>query len=81
MRPSTKAWLGLGAGVAVYEVLCPEGELMSEAVDRALEGRPFVRAATLGGIAITACHLANLIPQSVDPFHKALHFKMKQIEI
>ena len=70
-KPSSIAWGTLAAGVIAYDVLCPKGETLSEAVDSALE-HPIKRIAALGGIAITACHLANLLPQQIDPFHQAL---------
>ena len=75
MRPSERAWLGLGAGIAVYEVLCPRGETLSECVDAALEGSPLTRAVTLGAIGVTALHLANLLPPKYDPFSHALKWK------
>lgn len=73
-KPSTLAWCGLVAGVAAYDILCPQGETMSEGVDRALE-HPTKKIAALGAIAITAAHLANLIPQQVDPFHHLTKWK------
>lgn len=75
MKPSTAAWIGIGAGVAAYEAFCPKGETLSEGVDRALEYNRFTRYAALGAIAITAAHLANVIPQKYDPFHYALRWK------
>lgn len=74
LSPSSKAWLALGAGVAAWDILCPPGETLSEGVDRALE-HPVYRAVALGGIAVTAAHLANLLPDRIDPFHNALKWK------
>lgn len=74
MRAATKAWLGLGMGVATYEILCPRGETLSEGVDRALE-HPMGRYIAMTAIALTAAHLSNVLPQEVDPFHRALLFK------
>jgi hypothetical protein len=74
MRPATKAWMALGAGVATYEVFCPRGETLSEGVDRALE-HPIGRYIAMFAIAITSAHLANLLPEQVDPYHRALIFK------
>lgn len=71
MRASEKAWIGLAAGVFAYDVLCPEGETLSEGVDRALE-RPRARFATIGAIAITGAHLLNVIPEKIDPLHHVL---------
>jgi hypothetical protein len=68
---ATDAWKVLGLGVLAYELLCPEGELLSEGVDRALEHSKVARYATLGAIAVTATHLANLLPNQIDPFHHA----------
>lgn len=68
-RPSTVAWGVLAAGVAVYDTLCPQGETLSEGVDRALE-HDRGKVAALGMIALTAAHLANVLPQKVDPFHQ-----------
>ena len=73
-RPASVAWGVLGAGVIAYDILCPPGETLSEGVDRALEHEKYKRVA-LGAIAITAAHLANLIPQNVDPFHRATQLK------
>ena len=75
MRPSTKAWLGLGVGVAAYDILAPSGETLSERVDTALEGSPIKRALTLGAIGVTALHLSNVLPEKYDPFHHALKWK------
>ncbi|MFC4373359.1 hypothetical protein ACFO5K_04540 [Nocardia halotolerans] len=58
-------WLVLVGVVTVLEVIAPEGELLSEGVDRGLEEHPLlVRAA----IIITALHLINGLPQQLDPF-------------
>lgn len=74
MRPATKGWVGLAAGVTTYEIFCPKGETLSEGVDRALE-HPMGRYIALAAIALTAGHLANLLPQEIDPFHRALKWK------
>ena len=68
-RPSNVAWAALTVGVAFYEYCAPEGELMSQAVDRALE-KPLGRYLALGAIAITAAHLANILPEQYDPIHQ-----------
>lgn len=73
-RPSTAMWMGLGVAVGAYEYLAPEGELLSEAVDRGLEGKH--RALVLGGIAVTTAHLLNAFDhyglEKVDPFSNVL---------
>lgn len=69
-----RGWIGLGLGIAAFELACPAGETLSEGVDRALE-HPTLRYAAVAGIGITAAHLLNLIPQEYDPFHHALLWK------
>lgn len=74
LRPSTIAWGVLIGGVATYDILCPQNETLSEGVDRAME-HPVGRVLALGGIALTALHLANVLPKPLDPFAHALSFK------
>lgn len=58
-------WTALAGVVTALEIVAPEGELLSEGVDRGLERHPLlVRAA----IVITAAHLLNLLPERVDPY-------------
>ena len=68
-RPSTVAWATLATGVALYDLYAPEGETMSEAVDRALE-RPYLRYMAIGTVAVTAAHLLNVLPPQIDPIHQ-----------
>lgn len=63
-----RAWAVLAAGIALYDLTCPNGQMLSEGVDRALERGPAAKAATLGLIGITALHLANAIPERYDIF-------------
>lgn len=61
-----QAWLALGVIIVGYEILAADGQLLSEAVDRALEKHPvLVRAAVL----LLAGHLINALPNKVDPIH------------
>lgn len=69
--PAKAAWIGLGVGVSVYEMLCPDGQTLSEEVDRVLEN-PRVKYLALGAIAVTAAHLANVLPEQIDPFEQVL---------
>lgn len=71
---SRNNWLITGAVIAALEIACPDGETMSEGVDRALE-HPTLRYAVMAGIGITAAHLLNVIPEKYDPFHHALLWK------
>lgn len=71
-QPSTLAWVGLAAGIVAYEIAAPPGQLMSEAVDRALEHSNVSKLATLGAIGCTALHLSNVLPDRLDPFKRTL---------
>lgn len=73
-RPSTVGWALLIGGVALWDFLCPEGETLSEGVDHALE-HPIGKYFALGGIAVTAAHLANVLPDNIDPIHQLVRFK------
>lgn len=59
------AWAVLLTAVIAWEVLAPPGQLLSEGVDRALQRQPVL---TRAAIAVTALHLANLLPRAGDPF-------------
>jgi hypothetical protein len=67
IRPSTAAWGALIGGVLAYEAYCPNGEMLSERVDVWIENHPVITYATIG---MTALHLANLLPPSVDLIHQ-----------
>lgn len=60
-----RGWKMIWLAVSAYELACPEDELLSQGVDKALEKHPVL---TLGAITLTACHLANVIPEKYDPF-------------
>ena len=57
--------------VAANDILAPKGETLSEGVDRMLE-HDKCKYVAIGGVALTAAHLINLIPPKYDPFHKVL---------
>ena len=69
LRPSTKAWAGLVAGVVCYDLLAPEGETLSEGFDTFLEEHP---AVAWGATVLTVAHLLNIIPQRYDPIHRVV---------
>ena len=72
MRTSDRAWIVLAASIVTYEVVAQPEELMSEAVDRYLDSRPWL---TRLAVAVVAAHLLNLIPPQFDPIHRiALRF-------
>jgi len=61
-----RAWAFMALGIVAYELACPEGELLSEGADRAIERHPMlVPLATL----VVAGHVANLFPDRYDPIH------------
>lgn len=64
-EPAKYAWVAIGASVLAYDLLCPEGQTLSEGVDKALEKHP---VATTLAIGVTALHLLNRLPAKLDPF-------------
>lgn len=60
-----RAWLAIAAGVVVYEALCPEGQLLSDACDRARARHPLLVHAAM---AVTVAHLLRLLPARFDPY-------------
>lgn len=72
MRPSEKAWLALGTGVLIYEILAPPGEMLSHAVDSWLVDHKVI---TTAAISLTALHLLNALPKFLDPWHLAFAWR------
>lgn len=68
---STVAWAGLIAGVAAYDMLAPDTQMLSERVDRGLERHPLVTTLAIGA---TALHLLNVLPEKIDPIHQVAEF-------
>lgn len=68
VRPSTAAWTSIGVGVVAYDLLCPQGEQLSQRMDEWLEKHP-TRSLALGITAMTAMHLLNMLPERIDPIH------------
>jgi hypothetical protein len=66
-----RAWAVGAAAVIAYEIACPDGELMSEGVDRGIEKHPVLVPLAIGMIA---CHLANVFREDRDPVSLALSF-------
>jgi hypothetical protein len=58
-----QAWALLAAGVLGYEVICKDGQLLSECVDEWLVSNPIL---TRAAIAALALHLGNAIPERYD---------------
>lgn len=72
-HPSNAMWVGIGIGVAAYEVLCPENETLSAGFDRFLTHR-YGRYAAIGGVAMISAHLLNVYEHfeidHLDPLHQ-----------
>ena len=69
MSHASKAWGVLAAGVVAYDVLCPQGQTMSEGADRGIHKHPWL---TRIAIALVAIHVANAVPAKGDPIHLLL---------
>ena len=54
-----QAWALLAAGVMAYEIVCDEGELLSEGVDEWLAAKPILTRAVIAALAL---HLGNALP-------------------
>ena len=61
------AWAGIAFGVAGYDIAAPEGQMLSEGVDRALERHPVITTLAIGAVAL---HLLNVLPEKIDPLHQ-----------
>ncbi len=69
--PSAAAWAALGIGVTSYDLLCPEGQTLSEGFRRGLE-HPIYKYLCAGGLGYTALHLLGVLPPNLDLFHQTL---------
>jgi hypothetical protein len=58
-----QAWALIAAGVLGYEVVCKDGQLLSQCVDEWLISKPIL---TRAAIAALALHLGNAVPQRYD---------------
>ena len=58
-----QAWALLAAGVLGYEVVCRDGQLLSECVDEWLMSRPILTRAVIAALAL---HLGNALPARYD---------------
>jgi hypothetical protein len=58
-----QAWALIAAGVLGYEVVCKDGQLLSQCVDEWLVSKPIL---TRAAIAALALHLGNAVPERFD---------------
>ncbi len=66
MQPRDYACLALATGVVTWDLLAPAEQTISEAADDYLVRR---RAATEVGLLVLYLHVANKLPQRLDPIH------------
>lgn len=68
-RIGTSGWLAVGLFVAAFDTLAHE--TMTNAFKRGRESdNHFIRCATIGGLAVTAAHLMDWIPEKYDPIDR-----------
>lgn len=66
MTSADKAWAVLGLGVLAYDLAAEPGMTLSEGADAWMVRHPWL----VRGIAFAlAAHVANAIPDRVDPIH------------
>jgi hypothetical protein len=63
-----QAWGVLAAGVLAYELVCKEGELLSEGVDDWVATKPILTRTVIAALAL---HLGNAVPSRFDPISLA----------
>ena len=68
MKAGDWAWVALGAGVLVWDVWCPRGEMLSDASTRYVRAHPVVARAVMGYVA---GHVMHVWPRRVDVFSVA----------
>jgi hypothetical protein len=74
LDPSDKAWIALGLGVLLYDLVAAEGMTLSEGADKYMRHHPWVTRGV--GIALAA-HVCNVLPNAVDPIHGLFLFSRR----
>jgi hypothetical protein len=64
MRSSDRAWLALAGGVAAYDLIATDDELLTNAARRYFKCQPI---ATVSTILVTSLHLVGGLPPWCDP--------------
>lgn len=70
-KASSVAWGVLLASVSAYELLCDDGDTLSEYLDPHMEKR-WKQVLVLGAGALITTHIANVLPRPIDPFDNGL---------
>jgi hypothetical protein len=65
VRKSDHAWLALAGGVAAYDLMATDDELLTDAARRYFKSQP---VATASMILMTGLHLIGGLPHWCDPF-------------
>lgn len=61
-----RGWKLIFGFIVVHELVCERDQLLSQAVDRWLDRRPWTTRIFFG---VTTLHLLNHLPAVVDPYH------------
>lgn len=77
-RQSTIAIGLIGAGITAYELLCDDGETISDGIWDYMERSTPSRIFALGAVGVTAAHLMQILPESIDPFKRVLSKARRQ---
>lgn len=64
---ATRAWAALLSAITAYEILAPDGHLLTEGVRAARAKHPALDAAVTSSIVITCLHLLDALGPT-DPF-------------
>ena len=65
LSPGAKATLALWGAALVWDVICPEGQTISEAIERGLNDKRTEPVVTLA-ILVTAAHLMRMLDDRFD---------------
>lgn len=66
LQPADRAWIALGAGVLLWDLLAPEGQTLSEGADKYMVHHKWITRAV--GVALVG-HVCNMIRPRYDIVH------------
>jgi hypothetical protein len=67
MRPGAKAALAIWGAAIVWDIFCPKGETVSEAIERGLNDKR-TEPIVLGLVVLTAAHLLRVLDERYDVY-------------